>query len=91
MGFTNYLSRHPHSPASEISKDDELFVVNRINDFNFTLDDKFRRHALSADRNATQKSLQLDDIISHAQNTRIKQSAFYLNFNDASYALNFKF
>ena len=53
MGFTDYLSRHPSSPASKISKDDELFVVNRINDFNFTLNDELRRHALSANNIAT--------------------------------------
>ena len=79
MGFTDYLSRHPHSPASKISKDDEFFVVNRINEFNFTINDEFRRHELSANNNAAQKSFQMDDVINHAQNARTKQSAFCLN------------
>ena len=87
MGFTDYLSRHPHSPASKIRKDDELFVVNRINDFNFTLNDKFRRHALSANNIATQKPLQPDDVINHAQNSRTKQSAFCLNSNSVQLPL----
>ena len=68
MGFTDYLS-HKYSPATDISKDDELFVINRIKDFIFTLNDEFRRHALSANRNATQKPFQMDDVIKHAQNT----------------------
>ena len=38
MGFTDYLSQHPQSPATKVSKDDELLVVNRKKDFNFTLD-----------------------------------------------------
>ena len=87
MGFTDYLSRHPHSPASKISKDDELFVVNRINDFNFTLNDEFRRHALSAYNTATKKPLQPDDVINHAQNSRNKQSAFCLNSNSVQLPL----
>ena len=87
MGFTDYLSRHSHSPASKISKDDELFVVNRINDFNFTLNDEFRRHALSANNIATQKPLQPDDVINHAQNSRTKQSAFCLNSNSVQLPL----
>ena len=87
MGFTDYLSRHLHSPASKISKDDELFVVNRINDFNFTLHDEFRRHALSANNTVTQKPLQPDDVINHAQNSRTKQSAFCLNSNSVQLPL----
>ena len=87
MGFTDYLSLHPHSPASKISKDDELFVVNRINEFNFTLNDKFRRHALSANNNATQKPFQTNDVINHAQNSRTKQSAFCLNSNSVQLPL----
>ena len=87
MGFTDYLSRHPHSPASKISKDDEIFVVNRINDFNFTLNDEFRRHALSANNIATQKPLQPDDVINHAQNSLTKQSAFCFNSNSVQLPL----
>ena len=87
MGFNDYLSRHPHSPASKISKDDKLFVVNRINEFNFTLNDEFRRHALSANNIATQKPFQSDDVINHAQNSRTKQSAFCLNYNSVQLSL----
>ena len=87
MGFTDYLSRHPHSPASKISKDDELFVVNRINDINFTINDEFRHHALSANNIATQKPLQPDEVINHAQNLRTKQSAFCLNSNSVQLPL----
>ena len=80
MGFTDYLSRHPNSPASDISKDDELFVVNRIQEFNFTLANEFRRSELSANRiNPKRKPLQSDDVINHTQSTRAKQSAFCLN------------
>ena len=87
MGFTDYLSRHPHSPASKISKDDDFFVVIRINDFNFTLNDEFCRHALSANNTVTQKPLQPDDVINHAQNSRTKQSAFCLNSNSVQLPL----
>ena len=68
MGFTDYLSRHPNSPASEISKDDELFVVNRIQEFNFTLANEFRRSELSANRITPNiKPLHSDDVINHTQ------------------------
>ena len=87
MGFTDYLSRHPYSPASKTSKDDEIFVVNRINEFNFTLNDKFRRHVLSANNIATQKPFQPDDVINQAQNSRTKQSAFCLNSNSGQLPL----
>ena len=87
MGFTDYLSRHPQSPASKIINDDELFVVNRINEFNFTLNDEFRRHALSANNIATQKPFRPDDVINHAQNSRTKKSAFCLNCNSVQLPL----
>ena len=74
-------------PASKISKDDELFVVNRINELNFTLNDEFRHHALSANNIATQKPFRPDDVINHAQNSRTKQSAFCLNSNSVQLPL----
>ena len=53
MGFTDYLSRNPHQkPLPQISPDDELFVINRIREFTFTLLNEERKHNISTNQNA---------------------------------------
>ena len=78
MGFTDYLSRHPHqTPPPPISPDDELFVINRIKEFTFTLLNEERKHNISTNQNApfgqTHKS---HDVISNTQSEQNKANAF---------------
>ena len=37
MGFADYFSRNPNGIANPPSEEDTHFVMNQINDFNFTL------------------------------------------------------
>ena len=77
MGFTDYLSRNPHQRPPPISPDDELFVINRIRVFTFTLLNEERKHKISSNQNApfgqTHKS---HDVISHSQHAQNKANAF---------------
>ena len=50
MGFTDYLSRNPHQKPPPISPDDELFVINRIRKFTFTLLNEERKHNISTNQ-----------------------------------------
>ena len=50
MGFTDYLSRNPHQKPPPISPDDELFVINRIREFTFTLLNEERKHNISTNQ-----------------------------------------
>ena len=80
MGFTDNLTRHPRSSAPRVSKDDELFVVSRIKDFTFFLEDTFRRNKLSSNQTTAQfKTIHSDDVINQTQNERVKQGAFCPN------------
>ena len=77
MGFTDYLSTNPHLNPPPISADDELFVMNRINKFTFTLLNEESKHKISTNRNApfehTHKS---HDAMSENQPAQYKANAF---------------
>ena len=80
MGFVSYLSKHPQSPAIEVSKDDKIFVVNRIKEFNFLLEDEIRRYKLSSNKTAARiKTSHSDDVTNHAQTAGTKQKSLCNN------------
>ena len=80
MGFTDYLSRNPHlNPPPPISPEDELFVVNRIRDFTFTLLNEERKCKISTNKNAPfGQADKSNDVINHAQSEQNKANAFCL-------------
>ena len=68
MGFTDYLSRNPHQKPPPISPDDELFVINRIREFTFTLLNEERKCNISTNQNAPfGQAHKSHDVINHAQ------------------------
>ena len=77
MVFTDYFSRNPHLKPPPISADDELFVINRIREFTFTLINEERKHNISTNQNApfgqTQKS---HDLINEFQRAQDNANAF---------------
>ena len=77
MGFTDYLSRNPHQKPPPISPDDELFVINRIREFTFTLLNEERKHNILTNQIApfglTRKS---HDVTNNAQCEQKKANAF---------------
>ena len=77
MGFTDYLSRNPHQKPPPISPDDELFVINRIREFTFTLLNEERKHNILTNQIApfglAHKS---HDVINNAQFEQNKANAF---------------
>ena len=89
MGFTDYLSRKPHQ-TPPISPDDELFVINGIREFTFTLLNDERKHNFSTNQNAplgqTRKS---HDVISNTQSEQNKANAFcHSSFHNQSHSFS---
>ena len=77
MGFTDYLSRNPHQKPPPISPDYELFVINGIRKFTFTLLNEERKHNILTNQIApfglAHKS---HDVINNAQCEQNKANAF---------------
>ena len=59
LGFTDYLSRHPHLTPPPISSDDESFVVNRINDLTFTLWNEEKRQNFNKPKHSMRQYAQI--------------------------------
>ena len=79
MGFTDYLSRNPHLNPPPISADDEIFVINRINEFTFTLLNEERKHKISTNQiTPTGNKHTSHDAISESQPAQNKANAFCL-------------
>ena len=90
MGFTDYLSRNPHqTPLPPITPDDELFVINRIREFTFTLLNEERKQNFSTNQNApfgqTHKS---HDVINNTQSEQNKANAFAISLFTISRTLS---
>ena len=77
MGFTDYLSRNPHQKPPPISPDDELFVINRIREFNFTLLNEERKQNILTNQIAPfGQAHKSHDVIKNAQCEQNKANAF---------------
>ena len=77
-GFYGLSQQKPPPKAPPpISPDDELFVINRIREFTFTLLKEERKHSISANQNAPfGQPLKSHDVINHSQHTQNKTNAF---------------
>ena len=77
MGFTDYLSRNPHLNPPHISPDDELVVVNRINEFTFTLLNDERKQRVFTNQNTPCVSMRTSrDAINQSQPGPAKANTF---------------
>ena len=77
MGFTDYLSRNPHQKPPPISPDDELFVINRIREFTFTLLNEERKHNILTNQIAPfGQAHKSHDVINNAHCKQNKANAF---------------
>ena len=77
MGFTDHLSRNPHLNPPPINADGELFVINRINAFTFTLPNEERKHKISSNQIAPFGNRRKShDAISKSQPAQNKANAF---------------
>ena len=77
MGFTDYLSRNPHQKPPPISPDDELFVINRIREFTFTLLNEERKHNILTNHIAPfGQAHKSHDVINNAQSEQNKANTF---------------
>ena len=89
MGFTDYLSRNPHQKTPPISPDDELFVINRIREFTFTLLNEERKHSIWTNQIAPfGQAHKSHDVINTAQSEQKKRTLFAISLAINSHTLS---